>query len=173
VVLRGSAVECRIYAEDPENNFFPSPGKIKHLRTPAGPGIRDDSGVYEGWTVPIDYDPLISKLVAWGSTRSESIERMKRALREYHLEGIQTNVSFFLEILDHPDFQRGELDTGFIDRWLENRQNKPAPSVIEQDFAVVAAALHYSRQQAPVVQAEKEPESLWKTAGRARALRRT
>src|SRR6058998_2913070 len=90
VAMRGAAIECRIYAEDPANNFFPSPGKIRLLRTPSGPGVRDDSGVYEGWTVPIDYDPLISKLVAWGATRDEAIARMKRALSEYHLEGIRT-----------------------------------------------------------------------------------
>src|SRR5438552_18905739 len=102
VVMRGAAVECRVYEEDPSNNFLPSPGKIATLRTPAGPGIRDDGGVYQGWTVPIDYDPLISKLVAWGATRDEAIGRMKRALGEYHIEGIKTNISFFLEVLDHP-----------------------------------------------------------------------
>src|SRR5215510_3608496 len=95
IVLRGSAIECRVYAEDPENNFFPSPGKLTLLRTPSGPGIRDDGGVYEGWTVPIDYDPLISKLVAWGSTRNEAIDRMRRALQEYQVQGIKTNIAFF------------------------------------------------------------------------------
>src|SRR6185369_9432486 len=74
VALRGAALECRIYAEDPANNFFPSPGKIVRLQTPSGPGVRDDSGVYEGWTVPIDYDPMISKLVTWGATRAEAID---------------------------------------------------------------------------------------------------
>src|SRR5437870_6455810 len=122
IVMRGAAIECRVYAEDPWNNFFPSPGKITMLRTPSGPGIRDDGGVYAGWTVPIDYDPLLSKLVAWGATRDEAIRRMQRALREYHIEGIQTNISFFLAILNDPDFRKGSFDTGFIDRWLQVRK---------------------------------------------------
>ncbi len=172
VVLRGSAIECRIYAEDPENNFFPSPGKIHFLRTPAGPGIRDDSGVYEGWTVPIDYDPLISKLAAWGATRDEALERMKRALREYRVEGIKTNISFFSEILEHPNFKRGEMDTGFIERWLESRDPESRISGVEQDLAVLAAALHYAQQSAPILQAGKPTESPWKTSGRIRSLRR-
>src|SRR5213595_2551321 len=98
-------------------HFFPSPGRIAMLRTPSGPGIRDDGGVYEGWTVPIDYDPLISKLVAWGSTREEAIARMQRGLREYRVEGIRSNLAFFLEITDDPEFRAGDFDTGFIDRW--------------------------------------------------------
>ncbi len=172
VALRGSAIECRIYAEDPDNNFFPSPGKIHFLRTPSGPGIRDDSGVYEGWTVPIDYDPLISKLATWGATRDEALQRMKRALREYRVEGIKTNISFFMEILGHPDFERGELDTGFIDRWLENRGPESRISGVEQDLAVVAAALHYTGKPAPILREGKPAESPWKTSGRIRALRR-
>src|SRR5438132_7399024 len=139
VVMRGSAIECRIYAEDPDNNFFPSPGKIAMLRRPSGPGVRDDSGVYEGWTVPIDYDPLISKLAAWGSTREEAISRMQRALREYHIEGIKSNISFFLEMLGHPDFQTGDFDTGFIDRWLQGRKGERQLTEIDRDMAAIAA----------------------------------
>src|SRR5437667_4756994 len=123
VVMRGSAIECRIYAEDPDNNFFPSPGTIVMLRTPSGPGVRDDSGVYEGWTVPIEYDPLISKLATWADTREETIARMQRALREYRIEGIKTNIAFFLDVLSDPDFRRGDFDTGFIERF--NRGQKP------------------------------------------------
>lgn len=173
IMLRGSAIECRIYAEDPVNNFFPSPGKITLLRTPSGPGIRDDSGVYECWTVPIDYDPLISKLVAWGAARNEAIERMKRALREYHVEGIKTNISFFIEVLNHPDFKKGDFDTSFIDRWLENRNTEPEISVIERDFAVLAAALYHSERSAAGPEAAKPVESRWKTWGRMRGLRRS
>src|SRR5262249_4469846 len=117
IALRGAAIECRIYAEDPENNFFPSPGRIQHLRTPSGPGVRDDSGVYEGWTVPIEYDPLISKLAVWAATRAETIERMQRALREYRIEGIKTNIAFFLDVLNDPDFRKGDFDTSFIERF--------------------------------------------------------
>jgi len=171
VVMRGAAVECRVYAEDPSNNFFPSPGKIATLRTPAGPGIRDDGGVYQGWTVPIDYDPLISKLVAWGATRDEAIGRMKRALGEYHIEGIKTNISFFLEVLDHPDFRRGVFDTGFIDRWLQTRTLQSPLSDVDQDFAILAASLFHWERSGPRPEAARREESLWKLDGRRRGLR--
>ena len=171
VVMRGAAVECRVYAEDPSNNFFPSPGKIATLRTPAGPGIRDDGGVYQGWTVPIDYDPLISKLVAWGATRDEAIGRMKRALREYHIEGIKTNISFFLEVLDHPDFRKGVFDTSFIDRWLQTRTLQSPLSDVDQDFAILAASLFHWERSGPRPEAARREESLWKLDGRRRGLR--
>src|SRR5262249_3295670 len=112
VVLRGAALECRVYAEDPDNSFFPSPGPIRFLDTPSGPGGRDDSGVYAGWTVPMEYDPLISKLVTWGATRQEAIARMSRALDEYFVGGIKTNLNLFRNILCFPDFLEGRLDTG-------------------------------------------------------------
>jgi acetyl-CoA carboxylase biotin carboxylase subunit len=111
---RGWAIECRIYAEDPSRDFFPSPGKIEILRTPGGNGIRDDSGVYEGWEVPIYYDPMISKLCAYGRTRNEAIQRMLRALQEYTVEGIVTNIPFHRWALKHPRFITGDIDTGFI-----------------------------------------------------------
>src|SRR5437867_2134273 len=171
VVMRGAALECRIYAEDPSNNFFPSPGKIVHLRAPSGPGIRDDGGVYPGWTVPIDYDPLISKLVAWGATRGEAIVRMKRALGEYHIEGIETNIAFFREILDHADFQSGDFDTGFIDRWMKTRTPPSPLSAVDQDFAILAASLfHSQRAVIPPVAGNRE-DSAWKLDGRRRGLR--
>ena len=171
VVMRGAAVECRVYAEDPSNNFFPSPGKIATLRTPAGPGIRDDGGVYQGWTVPIDYDPLISKLVAWGATRDQAIGRMKRALGEYHIEGIKTNISFFLEVLDHPDFRKGVFDTSFIDRWLQTRTLQSPLSDVDQDFAILAASLFHSERSGPRPEAARREESLWRLDGRRRGLR--
>src|ERR1700689_5026767 len=92
---RGHAIECRIYAEDPENNFFPSPGKILARRTPSGPGVRMDEGVYPGFVVPMDYDPLLGKLIVWASTREEAIARMSRALDEYYVSGIKTNADLF------------------------------------------------------------------------------
>lgn len=171
IVMRGAAIECRIYAEDPANNFFPSPGKITMLRTPSGPGIRDDSGVYEGWNVPIDYDPLISKLVVWGVTRDEAIERMKRALFEYQIEGIKTNISFFLDMLDNAQFQKADFDTGFIDRWLQGRNGETKLPEIDRDFAALAAALFHSERSAPVVEAPQPIESAWKLDGRRRGLR--
>jgi acetyl-CoA carboxylase biotin carboxylase subunit len=171
VQLRGAAVECRIYAEDPDNNFFPSPGKILRLRTPSGPGVRDDSGVYEGWMVPIDYDPLISKLVTWGSTRDEAIDRMRRALQEYHVGGIKSNVSFFLEILKHQDFRKGEFDTGFIDRLMSTRASASNDGQAARDLAAIASVLFDSSRTALPVNTPDEPPNLWKLDGRRRALR--
>jgi acetyl-CoA carboxylase biotin carboxylase subunit len=173
VVMRGSAIECRVYAEDPENHFFPSPGIIRLLRTPSGPGIRDDSGVYEGWNVPMEYDPLISKLVAWGPSRHDAVERMKRALREYRVEGIQTNLRFFEEILNTAEFRAGQFDTGFIDQLLKQKSSAVPPLQWEQDFAVFAAILEENRRNSisNSVEDHKEPESLWKRTGRQQGLR--
>ncbi|MBI2816396.1 MAG: acetyl-CoA carboxylase biotin carboxylase subunit [Acidobacteria bacterium] len=143
IVFRGAALECRIYAEDPENNFFPSPGLIRSLEVPSGPGVRDDGGVYAGWTVPMDYDPLISKLVTWGSTRDEAIRRMQRAIGEYSVEGIRTNLSLFRRILAYPDFLEGKLDTGLIDRMLESARGAKSvmQTIAEADDRVKAAAV--------------------------------
>jgi acetyl-CoA carboxylase biotin carboxylase subunit len=172
VVMRGAAIECRVYAEDPDNNFFPSPGTIRFLRTPSGPGVRDDSGVYEGWNVPIDYDPLISKLVAWAPTREEAINRMQRALLEYQIEGIQTNLAFFREILDHTDFRKGDFDTSFIDRWVRERTARTTPPEIARDLALIASALTEARQTPATTQTTALETSKWKTSGRLRGLRR-
>ena len=105
ILIRGHAIECRIYAEDADNNFFPSPGKIEMLLTPAGPGIRLDSGVYAGWTVPIDYDPLLAKLIGYGEDRQQAISRLARALPEYFVGGIKTNLGLFRRILADGNFQ--------------------------------------------------------------------
>ena len=141
VQLRGHAIECRIYAEDPENNFFPSPGRIAKLMRPSGPGIREDSGVYEGWTVPLDYDPMLSKLVAFAPDRRTAISRMRRALDEYFIGGIKSNLGLFRRILDHPDFQEARIDTGFLDRLLSS----PSDDIRFEDplekLAAVSAAL--------------------------------
>jgi len=133
--------------------------------------VRDDSGVYEGWTVPIDYDPLISKLVVWGSTRREAIARMLRALREYQIEGIKSNISFFSDILGQPDFQSGDFDTGFIDRWLQNRKNVANMTDADRDLAAIAAAVFYSERSGRLAETPKESESPWKRDGRKRGLR--
>jgi acetyl-CoA carboxylase biotin carboxylase subunit len=171
VAMKGAAIECRIYAEDPENDFFPSPGTIQLLKTPAGPGVRDDSGVYEGWTVPIDYDPLISKLVTWAPSRGEAIQRMLRALEEYQVEGIQTNLVFFREVLNDADFRKGDFDTGFIARWLKGRGAPSKASQVELDLAVIAAALCDS-VQGPDPGLAAPLRSAWKTAARLRGMRR-
>jgi acetyl-CoA carboxylase biotin carboxylase subunit len=116
VQLRGSAIECRIFAEDPSNNFLPSPGRLDSYVPPSGPGVREDSGVYEGYTVPLDYDPMIAKLITWGLTRTEALDRMSRALAEYRIGGVKTTIPFHQALLAHPAFRAGDFDTHFIDR---------------------------------------------------------
>lgn len=167
VAWRGAALECRIYAEDPANHFFPSPGKITLLRTPSGPGVRDDSGVYEGWTVPVFYDPLLSKLVTWGKDRAEAIARMQRALGEYQVSGIRTNLSFFRSILSHEQFLAGNLSTGFIEKYHSAETSEKSASL--QDIALVAAALHASFEGQPVSR-QNAIDSAWKRSGRRDAL---
>jgi acetyl-CoA carboxylase biotin carboxylase subunit len=134
--IRGHAMECRIYAEDPDNNYFPSPGKITLLLAPSGPGIRRDSGMYEGWTVPLDYDPLLAKLIGYGTDRGQAISRLTRALNEYFVGGIKTNISLFRRILRDADFQRGKFDTGYLDRLLKS----VPPEAPKEDAEVAAIA---------------------------------
>ena len=140
-VIRGHAIECRIYAEDPDNNYFPSPGKITLLLAPSGPGIRRDSGMYEGWTVPMDYDPLLAKLIGYGTDRDQAIGRLTRALDEYFVGGIKTNISLFRRILSDPDFRAAKMDTGFLDRLLKQKlaDAETDPKAIE--VAVIAAGI--------------------------------
>ena len=138
VAQRGWAIECRIYAEDPENNFLPSPGLVEVLRVPSGIGVRDDSGIMQGYEVTTHYDPMLSKLVAWGSTRDEAIARMLRALREYTVVGPGTNIAFHRWALQHPAFRSGDFDTGFI-----GREFKPGVMAdgIAADLPLIGAAI--------------------------------
>lgn len=115
VRMNGSAIECRINAEDPLNDFVPAPGKIKSYHSPGGTGIRVDSGVYTSYTIPPFYDPMISKLIVWGRDRNEAITRMRRALYEYIIVGIKNNISFHKAVMENPRFVKGELGTHFID----------------------------------------------------------
>jgi acetyl-CoA carboxylase biotin carboxylase subunit len=140
----GHAIECRIYAEDPDARFMPSPGKILHLRAPSGPGIRDDSGVTSGFEVPIFYDSMISKLVAWGADRDQAIARMTRALGEYDVRGIKTTIPFFQWLLATDDFRGGRFDTTALDRELASRAGRPFVEVSGplEEVAVISAALH-------------------------------
>ncbi|MEA2203691.1 MAG: acetyl-CoA carboxylase, biotin carboxylase subunit [Blastocatellia bacterium] len=173
VQLRGHAIECRVYAEDPENNFFPSPGRITFLRVPAGPGIRDDGGVTQGAEVSIHYDPMISKLAAWGATRAEAIDRLRRALDEYAVSGIKTTLPFFRQIVRDEEFIAGKLDTGFISRFLERRDSKenqtPDQEERARDIAVIAAALDHVRRQTSGPAAPAETNA-WRMAGRTQRL---
>jgi acetyl-CoA carboxylase biotin carboxylase subunit len=141
VQIRGHAMECRIYAEDPDNNYFPSPGKITLLLAPSGPGIRRDSGMYEGWTVPIDYDPLLAKLIGYGTDRQQTIGRLIRALNEYFVGGIKTNISLFRRILNDREFQAGKLDTGYLDRLLALSAEAGPRNDEGADIAAIAAGL--------------------------------
>src|SRR5437016_4699196 len=168
IAWRGCAIECRVYAEDPDEDFFPSPGTITRLAEPSGPGIRLDSGVYEGFVVPIDYDPLLAKLAVWAGARGDAIARMSRALGEYHVAGIRTNLAFFRRLLQDPVFGEGRLDTGFIDAFL-------ARSVLPQDdpelaaIAALVAAIH-ARPQKPEV-AATPATSRWRADGWEQLLR--
>jgi acetyl-CoA carboxylase, biotin carboxylase subunit len=144
---KGHAIECRIYAEDPDKGFLPSPGRILALRTPAGPGIRDDSGVTAGLDVPIFYDPMISKLIAWAEDRPRAIARLRRALGEYVVAGIRTTVPFFAWLVDQPEFAAGRFHTTFLDEVLASRNGRPfveaTPSI--EEVALMAAALQAMR----------------------------
>jgi acetyl-CoA carboxylase biotin carboxylase subunit len=135
---RGHAIECRIYAEDPVK-FLPSPGTITHLRVPDGPYVRNDSGCYEGAEIPVHYDPMISKLVVWGDDRAQALARMRRALDEYQVRGIETNLAFHRRCVRHAAFAAGDYDTGFIGR--NARELTPGAGELEVTAAVIAAAL--------------------------------
>jgi acetyl-CoA carboxylase biotin carboxylase subunit len=138
---RGASIECRIYAEDPVR-FLPSPGTISSLRVPAGPGVRDDSGVAVGSVISTFYDPMVSKLLTWGDTREQALARMRRALEEYRVGGIKTNLPFHRRLLAHPRFQEGQYDTGFIEREKAILLAPHVASDEDLDAAVIAAALH-------------------------------
>ncbi|HEY6477510.1 MAG TPA: acetyl-CoA carboxylase biotin carboxylase subunit [Polyangia bacterium] len=140
---RGAAIECRVYAEDPVK-FLPSPGTITSLRVPAGPGIRDDAGVVAGSVVSVHYDPMISKLCAWADARPAAIDRMRRALGEYHVGGIKTNLAFHRRVMRHPAFLRGDYDTGFIERHKAELA-QPPPDEETAALAAIAAAAAAAR----------------------------
>ena len=164
----GHAIECRIYAEDPDNNFLPSPGRIQQLRVPAGPGIRDDSGATAGLDVPIFYDPMISKLVAWAEDRPLAIARMQRALDEYLVTGIKTTVPFFAWLLRQPDFQAARFHTTYLDEVLKSRNGRPfveaTPAV--EELAAVAAAIETLMSSSAL--AADSPDRRLETAGARR-----
>jgi acetyl-CoA carboxylase biotin carboxylase subunit len=169
VSLRGAAIECRVYAEDPKNNFMPSPGLITGLVLPSGPGIRNDSGIYEGWEVPVFYDSLLAKLSVWGQTREQAVRRLGRALAEYAIEGVQTTLEFFRDLITDTDFRLGNLDTGFIDRFLNERAGRAATDqgTCLSDLAAVAAALHLASQASGSgYLTPPEQKGRWKYTGR-------
>jgi acetyl-CoA carboxylase, biotin carboxylase subunit len=174
VQLRGHALECRIYAEDPDNGFFPSPGRITQLVQPGGPGIREDCGIYEGWTVPLDYDPMLSKLIAYAPTREMAIARMLRALDEYVIGGIRSNLGLFRRILRDADFQSARIDTGYLDRLLAVAADLPICICDCDDIAALSAAWFEAdrgRKATASKEAAETTSSAWKSAGRREGLR--
>jgi len=171
VSWNGSAIECRIYAEDPDHDFLPSPGTITYLDQPSGPGIRLDSGVYPGWTVPLEYDPLLAKLAAWAPSREAAIHRLHRALSEMKIAGIRTNTAFFQEVLADDDFRAGTLSTGFLDRFFQTRKAQPEPDIEMEAVAALVAALEFMKPESNGRSQEKQTKSAWLAAGRESLFR--
>jgi acetyl/propionyl-CoA carboxylase alpha subunit len=171
VTINGHAIEMRIYAEDPSQGFMPSIGTIKRLELPQGPGVRNENGVYEGYEIPIYYDPMIGKMVVWAPTRPQAIRRAHRALREYRCEPVRTNVDFLLWALDEPAFQDGSYDTKHIETHFD-------PAMLhrheeEVELACIAAAIAAFEYRSTVRYAmSDEAGDAWRKAARAEATRR-
>jgi propionyl-CoA carboxylase alpha chain len=172
---RGHALECRVYAEDPENNFLPSIGTLKYLQRPGGCGIREDSGVGEGDEISIYYDPMIAKLIAWGANRDEAIRRMRRALGEYEIAGVRTTIPFCLWTLHHPKFCAGEFDTHFVQNEFHEARLSELNGKIDLAGAALAAVLHRENGTAAPADSLLPPSisSLhgWKLRGWKQSLR--
>ena len=171
IIQQGHAIECRIYAEDPDNNFMPSPGKIRHLTEPLGLGVRVDGYVYEGYEIPIYYDPMISKLIVWGAHRNEAIEVMKRALHEYKITGIKTSIPFLERIMENTDFILGQYDTGLIEDNRDTLFNVKVCNLDCQDVSIMVAFVDHlkRRDQQPANPAAALPaQSAWKKTVRGK-----
>jgi len=161
---RGHAIECRIYGEDPENGFMPSPGKIAYLQEPSGPGIRNDCGIYSGFDVPVEYDPILSKLIVWAADRNQAIARMKNALSQYVILGIKTPIAFLMDVLASEPFQEGTTYTDFIATHFEGWRQRTD----EADLAVLAYIIddiaRPGRPQAHIT-GTTGPATPWQTIG--------
>ncbi len=169
IQLCGHAIECRVYAEDPANRFFPSPGRIASLLEPSGPGIRLDSGIYQGWNVGVDYDPLLSKLISYAGDRAQAITRMQRAIGEYVIGGVKTNLSLFRRILADPDFIAGKTDTGYLSRLAPE---STSGSDLEPEIAAIAAVIWaLDAPDEKCEPAKSVPQSTWKKVARDEAMR--
>jgi len=165
ITWRGSAIECRIYAEDPDRDFLPAPGTVVHLSEPAGPGVRLDSAIFEGWNVPLEYDPLLAKLAAWGPARDVAIRRLDRALSEYVLTGVRNNIAFFREVLADAEFRAGRLSTSFLERFFRSRKKTEIEPEMEAAAALVLALSSTSSSPSP------REISRWLDFGREELLR--
>jgi acetyl-CoA carboxylase biotin carboxylase subunit len=172
---RGHAIECRITAEDPFNDFLPATGVVRYLRVPGGPGVRWDGGIEEGNEVTLYYDPLIAKLIVWGETRGVALERMRRALRELTIVGIPSSQTFHLRVMDDPEFQRGDIDVTYLERAGARLLVGAPPAELTRPLAVVAALLAdeqratTSTPAATAAPAAARP-SAWLLAARREAL---
>jgi acetyl-CoA carboxylase biotin carboxylase subunit len=168
-VPRGHAIECRVYAEDPARSFSPSPGVIQRLRLPEGPGVRNDVGIEARSTVPIDYDPMLGKLVVSGRDRVQAIARLSRALEEYEIAGVETTLPLFRRLVADPDFRAGRFHTQWLDEWLPSQDWGEGESTEEETlFAAVSVAL--DRSAAPIAPASAS-QSPWRDAARQEGLR--
>ena len=171
---QGHAIECRVYAEDPDQGFMPSPGLVRAIRPAAGPGIRDDGGVLPGYTVPVFYDSMIAKLIAWAGTRGEAIGRMTRALQEYEVLGIRTTIPFFLWLMREPDYLAGRFDTTYLDRLLAARRGQSFSTFDERDevhIAIAAALDAVMRSRSAPAGPGAARGSAWTAAARQEGLR--
>lgn len=174
VTFNGHAIECRVNAEDPHNNFMPSTGRITHSLLPTGPGVRVDTGVYPGFEITPFYDPMIAKLIVWGETRAQAILRMRRALEEYRIVGVRTNIPFHQTLMDSPRFMAGQYDTRFV----EERFSMEDAAENRQDFSEVAAILatlvahHETEKAAQFVQRNERDASNWKWVSRWERMHR-
>jgi len=170
----GHAIECRIYAEDTDQNFMPSPGIISHITEPLGLGVRHDGYVYQDYEIPIHYDPMISKLIVWASSRNEAIRRMNRALYAYKITGVKTSIKFLEKIMQHPVFVQGNYNTHFIEDYLESLLQKDACSDVCEDMAIITALIDYT-DRLEKLQPSKIPAQLgnnWKDFGRKKSVLR-
>ncbi|MCX6271549.1 MAG: acetyl-CoA carboxylase biotin carboxylase subunit [Bacteroidetes bacterium] len=168
----GHAIECRIYAEDVRQNFMPSPGRIKHISEPLGLGVRHDGYVYEGFEIPIYYDPMISKLIVWAKTRDEAIRRMKRALYEYKITGVKTNIHFLGKIMKTPDFIQGKYNTHFIENNMDFLMAEDDCDALCQDMAIIAAFVdyHVKKEMKKPLLVQQIGSNPWKQFGRKQGM---
>ena len=174
ITQKGHAIECRVYAEDPNNNFMPCPGKIRNIVEPLGIGVRTDGYVYSGYEIPIYYDPMISKIIVWGENRAEAIKRMKRVLDEYKISGVKTSIRFMKRIMETPDFENGTYDTHFIEKNHDFLFKKDVMEKEVEDMAIISAFIEYisGNQELTHLEENQQTKNLWKTYGRMQNSRR-
>jgi acetyl-CoA carboxylase biotin carboxylase subunit len=168
-------MECRIYAEDPDNNFIPSPGIVRYISEPNGLGVRVDGYVYPGYEIPIYYDPMISKVIVHSRTRKGAIDRMKRALYEYKISGVKTSIKFLHDVINHCDFMAGKYDTHFIDNHKHELIGDIIPSDAQsEDIAVITTFIHYLDKIEYLADKSesKQENSTWKNYGRSKGIMR-